>query len=157
MKLRSQGDQFSIKTNREVVFLPRVCGLVLSFGNICDHLKMNQTKMYKNNLGFYQDMTIIFHHQPGMLCCSPFSFMEEAISLWISITLQGSEMYNLWFHWMYLRSTGLYYAWADQNRAVMFKLRKPVERSELRKECEWVRTKMTLWLRSEKDANLSGC
>ena len=34
----------------------------------------------------------------------------------------------------------------------MFKLRKPVERSELRKECEWVRTKMTLWLRSEKDA-----
>ena len=34
----------------------------------------------------------------------------------------------------------------------MFKLRKPVERSELRKEFEWVRTKMTLWLWSEKDA-----
>ena len=34
----------------------------------------------------------------------------------------------------------------------MFKLRKPVERSELRKLCEWVRTKMTLWLRFEKDA-----
>ena len=71
----------SIKTNREVVFLPRVCGLVLSFGNICDHLKINQTKMYKNNLGFYQDMTIIFHHHPWMLCCTPFSFMEEAIFL----------------------------------------------------------------------------
>ena len=41
---------------------------------------------------------------------------------------------------------------AYQNEAVMFKLREPVERSELRKECEWVRTKMTLWLRSGKDA-----
>ena len=45
---------------------------------------------------------------------------------------------------------------AYQNEAVMFKLREPVERSELRKECEWVRTKMTLWLLwSEKAAHSS--
>lgn len=81
LKQRTDIEMISIKTNREVAFLPRVCGLVLSFGNICDHLKINQTKMYKNNLGFYQDMTIIFHHHPGMLCCTPFSFMEEAIFL----------------------------------------------------------------------------
>ena len=106
LKQSTDREIISIKTNREVVFLPRECGLVLSFGNICDHLKINQTKMYKNNLGFYQDMTIIFHHHPGMLCCSPFSFMEEAIFLDINNFERPCDVIQSPLE---VRSTVLYY------------------------------------------------
>ena len=59
----------------------------ISSCEIMEHMwsshKMNWTKMYKNNLGFYQDMTIIFHLGPRtlqlLLWKKPFHFRYQQL------------------------------------------------------------------------------